>query len=445
MTKTLCQAHPVLGMNSYPPRLLFLITSFCLSLAPTTTGANTLTRWEVSPNIAAPEVRMWISALHTAATTDNTPHLGGVVKREQVANGNFILASATRPGIIAQNSEPKKTSSQRRWLPLLLLSLATITGAAIFAGVFYLLTRSGGSDEELDAEPTTELQETGGDSAEVETEKRGDVETGLLGANGHLPPQGILPEPETGGILKGDQGTGGLGDGGSVGSVGSVGPTAAPGVGSNLPPPLPHPPTPPHPPVSPSPSHPVTPSPRHPVTPSPGLPITPPPLPLEANHSIPEPDMMQELIRSLYSADASKRRQAIWELGWRGDSRSAQPLVDLMLNSDSKQRSLILAALSEIGTRTLTPLERALAISLQDRNPDVRKNAIRDLTRIYESIGHISQMLRLAVEDSDPEVQETARWALEQLGRLRTHASGNNRTALPTWTVPEDNSPEEIP
>ncbi|GAB4301548.1 MAG: hypothetical protein Fur0025_41830 [Oscillatoriaceae cyanobacterium] len=387
---------------------------------------------------------MWISAIHTAATTDNTPHLLGLVKRKQVANTNLILASATSPGIIAQNSEPKKTSSPRRWLPLLLLSLATIAGAAIFAGVFYLLTRSGGSDEEQNEEPTTELQETGGDSAEVETGRRGDVETDLLGANGRLPPQGILPEPETTG--PGDQGTGAPGDQGTSGpgdqetrglgdqrtrGLGDQG-TGGPGDQGTR-----------RPGDSPSPSHPVSPPERQPKGPS--LPITPPPLPLEANHSIPEPDMMQELIRSLYSADASKRRQAIWELGWRGDSRSAQPLVDLMLNSDSKQRSLILAALSEIGTRTLTPLERALAISLQDRNPDVRKNAIRDLTRIYESIGHISQMLRLAVEDSDPEVQETARWALEQLGRLRTHASGNNRTALPTWTVPEDNSPEEIP
>ena len=422
MTKTLCQAHPVLGMNSYPPRLLFLITSFCLSLAPTTTGANTLTWWEASRNIAAPEVRMWISAIHTATTTDKTPHLGGVVEREQVANANFILADRTRSGIIAQNSEPKKTSSQRRWLPLLLLSLATITGAAIFAGVFYLLTRSGGSEEELDGEPTTELQETGGDSGDGEQRSKGDLESGLLGANGHLPPQGIPPEPETRG--RPDQGTGGLGDQETRGrGDGETGGRPDQGTGG--------------------PGEQGT---RRPGdSPSPSIPVSPPPLPLEANHSIPEPDMMQELIRSLYSADASKRRQAIWELGWRGDSRSAQPLVDLMLSSDSKQRSLILAALSEIGTRTLTPLERALAISLQDRNPDVRKNAIRDLTRIYESIGHISQMLRLAVEDSDPEVQETARWALEQLGRLRTHAGGNNRTALPTWTVPEDNSSEEIP
>ncbi|HIK12601.1 MAG TPA: HEAT repeat domain-containing protein [Oscillatoriaceae cyanobacterium M33_DOE_052] len=429
----LCQANPVLGMKSYPDRLLFLITSFCLSLAPATTGANTLPWWEVSPNLAAPEVGMLIFTIHNAATTDKTPHLGGMVKPQQAAPAKFPLASAVRPGTIAQNSEPKKTSSKRRWLPLLLLSLATITGAAIFAGVFYLLTRSGDRDEELGEESTSEIEETSNDST--------NGEAGFLGVNGRLPLQG---DPETG--RRGDGETGRRGSASLTdrgdGEMERLGETGRRGDGEtgNITP------------VAQSPNPPVqrSPAPEVPISPHlpPSLPISPPPLsgvPQEVNQSISEPDMMQELIRCLYSADAAKRRQAIWELGWRGDSRGAQSLVDLMLTSDSKQRSLILAALSEIGTRTLTPLERALAISLQDRNPDVRKNAIRDLTRIYESIGQISQMLRLAVEDSDPEVQETARWALEQLGRLRTHTSSNNRSALPTWTVPEDNSSEQIP
>ena len=65
-------------------------------------------------------------------------------------------------------------------------------------------------------------------------------------------------------------------------------------------------------------------------------------------------------------------------------------MVDLLLDSDSRQRSLVLSALSEISSRTLKPMSRALAISMQDENPDVRKNAIRDLTRIYDSLTRIS-------------------------------------------------------
>lgn len=147
-----------------------------------------------------------------------------------------------------------------------------------------------------------------------------------------------------------------------------------------------------------------------------------------------------ELIKDLQSLDRGKRSKAIWELGQRGDSQAVQPLVDLMIDSDSKQRSLVLAALSEIGVRTLKPLNRALAISLQDDNPEVRKNAIRDLTRIYDQVTQISQLLRHATEDSDTEVQETARWALNQVGRIRT-AAGIDPPALQNSPNPQEHLP----
>jgi vesicle coat complex subunit len=60
-------------------------------------------------------------------------------------------------------------------------------------------------------------------------------------------------------------------------------------------------------------------------------------------------------------------------------------------------------------------MNQALAISLQDKNPQVRKNAIRDLTRLYDVMSQISQLICLALDDSDEEVQETARWAIRQL------------------------------
>ncbi|MCC5621685.1 peptidoglycan-binding protein [Nostoc sp. CHAB 5715] len=130
-------------------------------------------------------------------------------------------------------------------------------------------------------------------------------------------------------------------------------------------------------------------------------------------------NIVDELIQDLRSSDPRKRRKAIWDLGQQGDSRAIQPMVDLMIDADSQETSLILAALAEIGTRTLKPMNRALAISLQDENPQVRQNAIRDLTRVYDMMGQMSQMLRHALEDPDVEVQATARYALTQMNRMR--------------------------
>lgn len=130
--------------------------------------------------------------------------------------------------------------------------------------------------------------------------------------------------------------------------------------------------------------------------------------------------IMETLVQDLKQTDPSKRQGAIWELGQRGDTRAVQPLVSLLANSDSQQRSLILSALAEISSRTLKPMSRALALSLQDESPEVRKNAIRDLTRIYELVGQISPLLQAAADDQDAEVRETAVWAIAQLNRIKT-------------------------
>ncbi len=135
--------------------------------------------------------------------------------------------------------------------------------------------------------------------------------------------------------------------------------------------------------------------------------------------SLTQGDVVDGLIGNLRNPDPVSRRKSIWELGQRGNSMAVQPLVDAMVDADSKEKSLLLAALSEIGARSLKPMNRALAIALQDDNPEVRKNAIRDLTRIYELVVQISQMLGHATEDEDAEVRQTATWALEQLNRIR--------------------------
>ncbi|WP_017651708.1 peptidoglycan-binding protein [Fortiea contorta] len=152
-------------------------------------------------------------------------------------------------------------------------------------------------------------------------------------------------------------------------------------------------------------------------------------IPLESTSRLSKLSVVDQLIQDLHSTDPSLRRKAIWDLGQQGDSRAIQPLLDLMMDVDSQQRSLILAAVGEIGTRTLKPMNRALAISLQDESPQVRQNAIRDLTRVYDMMSQISQMLCHALEDSDAEVQSTAKYALNQMNRIRT--------------VPEQRSPSE--
>lgn len=140
-----------------------------------------------------------------------------------------------------------------------------------------------------------------------------------------------------------------------------------------------------------------------------------PSLPVQATSRIPNVDLILRLIESLRDDDPRTRRRAVWKLAQMSDSRAMQPLVDSMVDGDSYERSLTLEALAQICTRSLRPMNQALAISLQDKNPQVRKNAIRDLTRLYDIMSQISQLICHALDDSDEEVQETARWAIRQL------------------------------
>lgn len=156
-------------------------------------------------------------------------------------------------------------------------------------------------------------------------------------------------------------------------------------------------------------------------------------------------NIIDTLIEDLTSRDGTVRRKAIWELGQRGHSAALQPLVNGLVEADSKERSLILAALAEISSRSLKPLHQALAMSLQDPSPEVRKNAIRDLTRIYDTAIHLSRLLSHATQDSDPEVQAVAHWALVQLNQMRSPLLGDS---TPPWgAFPEGlgENPESLP
>lgn len=63
-------------------------------------------------------------------------------------------------------------------------------------------------------------------------------------------------------------------------------------------------------------------------------------------------------------------------------------------------------------------MKQVLALSLDSSNPEVRKNAIRDLYRLYETVMQSSQLIKYALNDPEPEVQATAAWALDQMARL---------------------------
>ena len=162
------------------------------------------------------------------------------------------------------------------------------------------------------------------------------------------------------------------------------------------------------------------------------LSVNPPPPPLSLS-AMPESrvtkvNIVDELIQDLQESDPVRRRKSIWELGQRGNSAAVQPLANLLTDADSAEQGLILAALAEISTKTLKPMNRAMAMALQDDNPEVRKNAIRDLTRIYDSLGQVGRMLGQASVDDDPEVRQTANWALDQLNKMRLTATDTARS-----------------
>ena len=130
---------------------------------------------------------------------------------------------------------------------------------------------------------------------------------------------------------------------------------------------------------------------------------------------LPNLDLVNELIKDLQEPNARIRHRAIQELTQRGDSRAVKPLVELIIQANSLERSLVLEALTQISMRTLQPMNQALTDSIQDESAQVRTNAIRELSQVYDLMSQVNQLLSHATEDSDAEVQEIARRALNQM------------------------------
>ena len=129
-------------------------------------------------------------------------------------------------------------------------------------------------------------------------------------------------------------------------------------------------------------------------------------------------DLVAELILKLPVRNREIRPKTISELAQNGDSRAMIPLVELMIEADSQERILILDAMKAITTSLLKPLNQALISSLGDENSQVKQNAIRDLTRIYEVMSQVTEVLSQTINNSDGKLPETAQWALQQLKQM---------------------------
>jgi hypothetical protein len=127
-----------------------------------------------------------------------------------------------------------------------------------------------------------------------------------------------------------------------------------------------------------------------------------------------EIDLVFELIQDLQQSDRLLRRKAIWKLTHTGDFRAIEPLVAIIPDANSVDKSLILDAITRIAQRSWQPISKALFISLADENAEVKKNAIRDVTALYKSLFPLTQCLSQMLGDKDQEVQQTVKWALEQ-------------------------------
>ena len=161
---------------------------------------------------------------------------------------------------------------------------------------------------------------------------------------------------------------------------------------------------------------------------------------LKETSPINKQDPIEELLSILEEQDPKKRRKAIWKLAQKGDSRAVKPLVKLMINANSYERTLILEALSQINSQILKPMNQALLISLQDDNPQVRKNALRDITKMYDLMSQIYPLINhTAQNDPDEEVREIANWSLQKFSfRNNSPQLNNEQEEINATLISED-------
>lgn len=122
-----------------------------------------------------------------------------------------------------------------------------------------------------------------------------------------------------------------------------------------------------------------------------------------------------ELIKYLQQPDEDLRRQAIWELAQIGDSRGIEPLIKILSQVNSIDRSLVIEAITQIARRSFQPIEELLFFTFDDANPETKQSAIRDLAVVYAFVAPITKQLARMQVDRDLQVRRTAKLAIEQL------------------------------
>lgn len=138
----------------------------------------------------------------------------------------------------------------------------------------------------------------------------------------------------------------------------------------------------------------------------------------DQDNLIDKKDKILQSILELEQANANQRAKIIWNLASEGDSRAIQPLVNLMITANSQEKSLIVEALAQIAVKNNKSINQALIIALQDQHEQVRKNAFREITKIYElAIQFQPVFTHAALNDPDPEVREIAQWALNEISQ----------------------------
>ena len=138
----------------------------------------------------------------------------------------------------------------------------------------------------------------------------------------------------------------------------------------------------------------------------------------------------------LQQGDRQLRHKTIWQLAIAGDARNIEFLIELMLQVDPLDRDLISKAIAQILHRSFKPVNDDLFDALQDKNSEIRKSAIDDLTVLYGFVSPMTKQLVQMQQDPDPEVSQAAIQALQQLNlssrsQPSNHHSGD-RLNLPT-------------
>ena len=136
---------------------------------------------------------------------------------------------------------------------------------------------------------------------------------------------------------------------------------------------------------------------------------------IKTNSNADYTDEVLQLMQDLQHSDRNTRRQAMWELAKIGDSRCIKPLMAIMPQGSSVDKSLIIKAITQITHRSFQPVNDQLFALLHDENPQVRIKAILDLTSYYKFVAPITQQLTQMQLDQDPEVRHLAKQALHKL------------------------------